>query len=94
MMLQLPITGVNVNSNYNNIEDIPAHIFSNKECTKSPSPALREYLEWMVTNHPNDLKYIWAYTQQFKNYGGCYVLTYGEWTDKLKRDLAKQKEKE
>lgn len=75
---------------YNKIEDIPLHCFSNKECTKSPSPELRKYLNYMLTNHPNDLEYLWRYTQQFINHGGCYALTFDSWIKKLTRDLKEQ----
>lgn len=75
---------------YKKVEDIPIHVFSNKECTITPSQELRDYLEWMLTNHPNDLEYLWRYGQQYVRYGGCYVMTFEKWLDKLGKDLIKQ----
>ncbi|MEM0173288.1 MAG: hypothetical protein QXI16_02145 [Sulfolobaceae archaeon] len=75
---------------YEKLEDIPLHVFSNKECTKTPSPDLRKYLRFMLDNHPNDLDYLWRYTQQYKHHGGCYYLTFSNWLKKLERDLKEQ----
>lgn len=75
---------------YKKITDIPLHVFSNKECTFTPSVKLREYLHWMRENHPNDLEYLWRYTQQYVNFGGCYVMTFNYWLEKLRKDLIKQ----
>lgn len=72
---------------YTEVKNIPAHIFSNKECTKTPSPELREYLSYMVENHPNDLQYLFKYTQQYVKHGGCYTMTFEYWLDKLKKDI-------
>lgn len=77
---------------YNKKEDIPLHVFSNKECTRTPSPELRNYLVFMLTNHPDDLEYLWRSTQQYIHHGGCYVMTFIKWKDKLKKDLQKQGE--
>lgn len=78
------------NKEYLSIEDVPLHCFSNKECTITPSPELRHYLRWMHDNHPNDLEYLWRYTQQFLKFGGCYVMTFDFWLNKLNNDLKKQ----
>lgn len=75
---------------YKKLDQIPLHCFSNKECTKTPSPDLKEYLRFMLTNHPNDLEYLWRYTQQFVKYGGCYMLTFEAWLTKLTKDLQQQ----
>lgn len=79
-------------SKYKTIEDIPLHCFSNKECTRTPSPELREYLSYMVANHPEDLEYLWRSTQQYVNHGGCYVMAWSVWLNKLTKDLKKQEE--
>ena len=78
---------------YTKVEEIPLHVFSNKECTTTPSPELREYLEYMVQHHTDDLEYLWRYCQQFTKHGGCYIITFDRWIAKLKKDLEKQKEK-
>lgn len=75
---------------YKTIEDIPVHIFSNKECTYTPSPPLKEYLAFMLENHPDDLEYLWRSTQVYKDFGGCYVMTFAKWKSKLKKDLQRQ----
>lgn len=75
---------------YFSVDDIPLHCFSNKECTMTPSPELRQYLKWMLANHPNDLYYLYNYGQQYKKFGGCYVMTFEFWLDKLTKDLQKQ----
>lgn len=75
---------------YKKKEDIPLHVFSNKECTRTPSKPLREYLKWMLENHPNDLEYLWRHTQQYTNYGGCYIMGFDFWLNKLGKDLVKQ----
>lgn len=80
-----------MSTKYKNIESVPAHIFSNKECTRTPSPELREYLAYMAEHHTDDLQYLWKYTQQFKDFGGCYVMTFPRWIEKLKRDLKEQR---
>lgn len=77
-------------SPYKTIKDIPLHVFSNKECTKTPSPELRQYLRYMLANHPNDLEYLWRSTQQYVKHGGCYLMTWDKWLDKLTKDLDKQ----
>lgn len=75
---------------YKSLKEIPHHVFTNKECTMTPSKELRNYLAYMLKNHPEDLRYIWKYTQQFKDYGGCYVITYKNWMTKLEKDLKRQ----
>lgn len=75
---------------YKSADDIPMHCFSNKECTKSPNPALLKYLRYMHDNHPNDLEYLWRFTQQYTEHGGCYKLQFEKWLDKLNKDLQKQ----
>jgi len=77
---------------YEKVTDIPLHVFNNKECTKTPSPKLREYLNYMLTNHPNDLDYLWRYTQQYVKHGGCYYISFKDWLNKLTKDLTKQEE--
>lgn len=77
-------------SKYRKLEDIPLHCFSNKECTKSPNPALREYLRYMLDNHPNDLEYLWRWTQSWTSFGGCYNISFEAWKQKLDTDLKKQ----
>lgn len=77
-------------NNYKEIKDIPLHVFSNKECTMTPSIELRTYLNFMQENHPNDLDYLWRYTQQYTKHGGCYYLTFANWLHKLRQDLKKQ----
>lgn len=77
---------------YKKVTDIPFHIFSNKECTMSPSPELIKYLQYMFDNHPNDLEYLWRFTQQYVKHGGCYVMTFGVWKKKLERDLKRQRD--
>lgn len=79
-------------NNYKTKEEIPLHVFSNKECTRTPSPELRKYLVFMLTNHADDLEYLWRSTQQYVHHGGCYVMTFAKWKDKLKKDLIKQGE--
>lgn len=76
---------------YSKIDDMPLHVFTNKECTITPNPELRQYLEFMVESHPDDLEYIWRYCQQYTKHGGCYVITFDRWIAKLKTDLAKQR---
>lgn len=83
-------TTVTTNTPYKEISDIPLHIFRNKECTITPSKPLREYLAFMLENHPNDLDYLWRHTQQYKLHGGCYYMTFASWLHKLKQDLNKQ----
>lgn len=75
---------------YRKLEDIPLHVFSNKECTRSPSPELKKYLRYMHTNHPHDLEYLWRFTQAYTSYGGCYILAFSAWLSKLDNDLTKQ----
>lgn len=75
---------------YRKIEHIPLHVFSNKECTRSPSPELLTYLRFMYNTHKHDLEYLWRYTQSYSSYGGCYILGFEEWLKKLDRDLTKQ----
>ena len=75
---------------YKTLQDIPLHCFSNKECTYTPSPALREYLKYMLQYHSDDLEYLWRYTQQYTNFGGCYTMTFDHWKNKLNKDLEKQ----
>ena len=74
---------------YKTIKDIPIHVFSNKECTKTPSPELKEYLLFMLENHKEDLDYLWRYTQQYVQHGGCYYIPFNKWLDKLAKDLNK-----
>ena len=83
-------TSKKIDSPYKAVKDIPLHCFSNKECTITPSPELREYLRYMVENHPQDLEYLWRYTQQYVRHGGCYLMSWDKWLDKLTKDLKKQ----
>lgn len=75
---------------YKKVEDIPLHIFSNKECTRSTSKDLIAYLRFMYDNHPYDLEYLWRNTQEYKDHGGCYAITFENWLTKLGKDLTAQ----
>lgn len=75
---------------YKKLEDIPLHVFTNKECTITPSKELRDYLSFMLEHHVDDLQYLHKYTQTFTKYGGCYMLSFDRWVEKLRRDLIKQ----
>lgn len=66
------------------------HVFSNKECTMTPSKELLAYLNYMHKNYPEDLAYLWRYTQQYVKHGGCYIITFDRWLEKLGKDLIKQ----
>jgi len=79
-------------SPYQTKQDIPLHCFSNKECTQTPSPELRKYLRYMLDTHPNDLEYLWRYTQQYTAHGGCYKMVFAAWLKKLTTDLTKQEQ--
>lgn len=76
---------------YKTVKEIPFHIFSNKECTMTPSVKLQAYLQYMLDNHPQDLEYLWRFTQQYTQHGGCYVITFSRWLHKLEKDLIKQR---
>lgn len=75
---------------YKKLEDIPLHCFANKECTITPSKELRQYLRYMLINHPYDLEYLWRHTQQYTQHGGCYTMTFERWRNKLDKDLQKE----
>lgn len=75
---------------YNSLESIPIHAFTNRQCTESPNKELLKYLRYMLDNHPYDLAYLWRYTQQYVNHGGCYVMYFDFWRNKLDNDLTKQ----
>ena len=75
---------------YQTIDDIPALIFSNRQLTQSPSIELLEFLDWMLTNHPNDLAFLWRKSQEYKNHGGSWKLTFNQWLQKLENDLKRQ----
>lgn len=79
---------------YKDYDSIPMHVFTNKECTQTPSKELREYLEYMFENHRNDLAYLWRYHQKFTNYGGGGVLSFEGWQRKLERDLEKARQQQ
>lgn len=79
---------------YKKFEDLPIHAFENKECTKTPSPELREYLWYMLEHHEQDLAYIWRYSQQYYKHGGCYLIGWERWLEKLRRDLKSYNTKE
>lgn len=75
---------------YKNLSDIPFHVFSNKECTQTPSKELREYLRYMYDNHRDDLDYLFRYMQQYTQHGGCYQMLWGRWLKRLDKDLKSQ----
>lgn len=75
---------------YKTIQAIPLHCFSDKEATKTPSKELRQYLRFMLDNHPLDLEYLWRHTQQYTQYGGCYSMTFVHWRNKLDKELKKE----
>lgn len=77
---------------YNTVEDIPLHVFSNKECTKTTSPALLDYLEYMIENHEQDLAYLWRHSQKYTRHGGMYRQAWELWLNKLKRDVKQSRE--
>lgn len=84
------MTQTGMDSPYRDIAHIPLHIFSNKECTQTPSPDLRAYLRYMWTHHKESLEYLWRHTQQYIQYGGCYSIGFEPWLRKLDIDLTKQ----
>ena len=77
------------NPQYHKIKDLPVHIFKNRQCTDPVGEDFKEYLRYMLDNHPDDLHYIFRHSQLFVNYGGSFRMTYLQWRDRLKKKLKK-----
>ncbi|MCK2041947.1 hypothetical protein KZO83_04500 [Chromohalobacter sp. TMW 2.2308] len=75
---------------YQKLDDIPAHVFSNRMLTETPSPELREYLRYMLDHHPDDLYYLYQHSQKYKHHGGGWHMDFKRWRGKLDNDLTKQ----
>lgn len=78
---------------YKNVSDIPTHIFKNAACTVPVGDEFKEYLRWMLENHPNDLEYIFRHAQKYSNYGGTKRIPFHVWQGQLERQLNKEKNK-
>lgn len=73
---------------YATIEDIPLHVFTNRMCTQTDSPDLKDYLLYMLEHCPDDLAYIYDYTQQWCDIeGATYKMTFKQWKTKLQKDI-------
>ena len=64
-----------------------AFIFKNRECTMPANSVLREYLQYMLDNYPEDLHFLWKKSQEYSNFGGASTYTFQRWLQKLKKDI-------
>lgn len=78
------------NKPYQKITDIPPHIFRNKLLTHPVGDELKEYLRYMLDNHPDDLHYLYRKSQRYIKHGGASVINFERWRLQLDKQLQKE----
>lgn len=74
---------------YKKLSNIPPHVFRNRILTEPVGKDFRNYLRYMLDNHPDDLAYIHKHSQKYVNHGGAWVITFTRWRDRLENNLQK-----
>lgn len=64
-------------------------IFRNRDLTIPATKELKEYLQIVVEEDEQLLKFLHSRSQEYINYNGANQYTFKKWITKLKRDLIK-----
>lgn len=67
-----------------------ALIFRNRDLTIPANTDTKEWLNFMVANFPDDLKFLHKKSQEYVRFGGANAYLWSKWLQKLKRDLKKE----
>ncbi len=77
------------NKPYSKLSEIPPHVFKNRILTDPVSEDLRDYLRYMIENHPDDLLYLYKHSQKYINHGGAWGMPFDRWRKQLTNNLQK-----
>ncbi|WP_146613012.1 hypothetical protein [Halomonas sp. SL1] len=80
------------NHQYQKIKDIPPHLFKNRQMNEPCGQEFKDYLKYMLENHPDDLHYIFKASQEYVNYNGSFRMTFEQWKSRLANKLNKKDE--
>lgn len=76
---------------YDSLDSIPAHIFLNMNCTIPATPELARYIEFLLQQDEEHLRYIYRQSQQYNEHGGASKLSFQKWLRSLRYNLNKRK---
>ena len=74
---------------YKSVEDLPAHIFTDRELSAPVGEELRAFLQFLLDNEPEALRYLHRKGQEYIDYGGANVLSWTKWLGQLRNNLRK-----
>jgi len=72
---------------YKKLGDLPPHIFRNKLLTEAIGDEFRQYLRYMLENHPDSLHYIYRAALRYRGYGGNAQTSFERWRNQLTNKL-------
>ncbi|WP_146206939.1 hypothetical protein [Chromohalobacter israelensis] len=81
------------NKPYSKLSEIPPHVFKNRVLTDPVGKDLRDYLRYMLANHPDDLNYLYRHAMKYNDHGGGFYIAEDKWRKRLANKL-KNYEKE
>jgi len=65
-----------------------AFIFKDVSCTKPANKPLAEWLDFMISNHKEDLHFLYRASQEYIKHGGGSVYTTTAWYKRLTKNVA------
>ena len=74
---------------YSKVEDLPAHVFTDRELSAPVGVDLCEFLQFLLDNEPDALRYLHRKGQEYIDYGGANVLSWTKWLGQLRNNLKK-----
>lgn len=69
-------------------KDIP-WIFRNRDLTVPATRELKKYLQLVLEEDPELLRFLYRRSQEYQNYGGANAYTWKRWVNKLTKDVDK-----
>lgn len=74
---------------YKSVEDLPSHVFTDRELSNPIGEELCEFLQFLLDNEPDTLRYIHRKGQEYVDYGGANVMPWAKWLGQLRNNLKK-----
>ena len=74
---------------YKAVEELPAHVFTDRELSAPVGEELCQFLQFLLDNEPETLRYLHRKGQEYTDYGGANVLSWSKWLGQLRNNLRK-----
>ena len=72
---------------YNNVDNLPPHVFMNRDMTRPVGKEFIEYLAFLIKHNPETLRYIHRKAQEYVDYGGANQIPFNKWIQILSNHI-------